>query len=83
MLLAFIDSNEYYSVSRLFSLVSTTGGHALHRIARTILITFRRLARAILLGRLGRHDQTLELYVYHLHKAEEYVHSKDYPQYPC
>lgn len=31
-------------------------------------------ARAILLGRLGRHDQALELYVYRLHdylKAEE------------
>jgi len=32
-------------------------------------------ARAILLGRLGRHDQALELYVYRLNdylKAEEY-----------
>jgi hypothetical protein len=32
-------------------------------------------ARAILLGRLGRHDQALESYVYRLHdyiKAEEY-----------
>ncbi|KAG6881211.1 hypothetical protein C0995_002611, partial [Termitomyces sp. Mi166 len=32
-------------------------------------------ARAILLGRLGRHDQALELYVYRMHdylKAEEY-----------
>lgn len=31
-------------------------------------------ARAILLGRLGRHDQALELYVYRMHdylKAEE------------
>ncbi|KAF8626612.1 hypothetical protein AX17_006530 [Amanita inopinata Kibby_2008] len=59
-LLAFIDSDQYYSVSRLYSLVSPTD-------------LFE--ARAILLGRLGRHDQTLELYVYRLHdfaKAEEY-----------
>jgi len=31
-------------------------------------------ARAILMGRLGRHDQALELYVYRMHdyqKAEE------------
>lgn len=31
-------------------------------------------ARAMLLGRLGRHDQALELYVYRMHdyiKAEE------------
>lgn len=31
-------------------------------------------ARAILIGRLGRHDQALELYVYRMHdylKAEE------------
>lgn len=35
-------------------------------------------ARAILLGRLGRHDQALETYVYRLQdyaKAEEYVDS--------
>ncbi|KAF8634148.1 hypothetical protein AX15_001050 [Amanita polypyramis BW_CC] len=59
-LLAFIDSNQYYSVSRLFTLVSSTD-------------LFE--ARAILLGRLGRHGQALELYVYRLRdyvKAEEY-----------
>ncbi|KAF8333851.1 hypothetical protein F5887DRAFT_991627 [Amanita rubescens] len=59
-LLAFIDSDQYYSVSRLFSLVSSSDLYE---------------ARAILLGRLGRHDQALELYVYRLHdfnKAEEY-----------
>ena len=32
-LLAFIDSDQYYSVSKLFSLVSSTGAHALYRIA--------------------------------------------------
>ncbi len=42
-LLAYIDSDQYYSVSRLFSLVSSTGGYPLHRIAGTILIVFRRL----------------------------------------
>jgi len=38
-------------------------------------------ARAILLGRLGRHDQALQTYVYRLQdymKAEEYVHSLSY-----
>ncbi|KAK2460159.1 hypothetical protein APHAL10511_007838 [Amanita phalloides] len=59
-LLAFIDSNRYFSVSKLFALVSSTDLYE---------------ARAVLLGRLGRHDQALELYVYRLHdfgKAEEY-----------
>jgi Vam6/Vps39-like protein vacuolar protein sorting-associated protein 39 len=32
-LLAFIDSNQYYSVSKLFSLVSSTGAPALYHIA--------------------------------------------------
>ena len=39
-------------------------------------------ARAILLGRLGRHDQALETYVYRLQdfmKAEESVH----PTHAC
>jgi Vam6/Vps39-like protein vacuolar protein sorting-associated protein 39 len=39
-------------------------------------------ARAILLGRLGRHDQALETYVYRLQnyaKAEEYVNSLIFP----
>lgn len=59
-LLVFVNSNQYYSVNRLFSLVSSTDLYE---------------ARAVLLGRLGRHDQALELYVYRLHdfdKAEEY-----------
>jgi hypothetical protein len=33
-------------------------------------------AKAILLGRMGRHENALEIYVYRLHdylKAEEYV----------
>ena len=34
-------------------------------------------AKAILLGRMGRHENALEIYVYRLHdylKAEEYAH---------
>ncbi|KAF8071649.1 hypothetical protein FPV67DRAFT_1746459, partial [Lyophyllum atratum] len=59
-LLDFIASDLYYSVDRLYGALSSTD-------------LFE--ARAILLGRLGRHDQALELYVYRMHdylKAEEY-----------
>ena len=31
-LLTFIDSDQYYSVNKLFALVSSTGAHALYRI---------------------------------------------------
>ena len=44
-------------------------------LADTTLATDLFEARAVLLGRLGRHDQALELYVYRLQdfkKAEEY-----------
>ncbi|KAG5653638.1 hypothetical protein H0H81_011740 [Sphagnurus paluster] len=59
-LLHFVSSNEYYSVDRLYGALSSTDLYE---------------ARAILLGRLGRHDQALELYVYRMHdyrKAEDY-----------
>ncbi|KAG7444850.1 uncharacterized protein BT62DRAFT_970791 [Guyanagaster necrorhizus] len=59
-LLQFIDSTSYYNVDHLYGILSSED-------------LFQ--ARAILLGRLGRHDQALELYVYRLHdymKAEEY-----------
>ncbi|PFH51068.1 hypothetical protein AMATHDRAFT_143451 [Amanita thiersii Skay4041] len=59
-LLAFIDTDNYYTIARLYSLLASTELHE---------------AKAILLGRLGRHDQALELYVYRLRdfsKAEEY-----------
>ncbi|KAF5342379.1 hypothetical protein D9611_001421 [Ephemerocybe angulata] len=59
-LLTFLDSNDRYGIDRLYGQLSTTD-------------LFE--ARAILLGRLGRHDQALELYVYRLQdyrKAEEY-----------
>lgn len=59
-LLHFIESDQYFGLDRLYGLLSSTD-------------LFE--ARAILLGRLGRHDQALELYVYRMHdyrKAEEY-----------
>ncbi|KAF9468180.1 vacuolar sorting protein 39 domain 1-domain-containing protein [Collybia nuda] len=59
-LLQFIDTNQVYHVDRLYGHLSSTD-------------LFE--ARAILLGRLSRHDQALELYVYRMHdylKAEEY-----------
>ncbi|KIM35275.1 hypothetical protein M413DRAFT_449849 [Hebeloma cylindrosporum] len=59
-LLQFIKTNDKFGVDRLYGLVSSTDLHE---------------ARAVLLGRLGRHDQALETYVYRLQdfkKAEEY-----------
>lgn len=78
-LLQFIDSTHHYRIDRLYGLMSSEG-----QLLRFFLINrgdvVRLLdlfeARAILLGRLGRHDQALELYVYrmqHHHKAEEYI----------
>ncbi|RXW25536.1 hypothetical protein EST38_g333 [Candolleomyces aberdarensis] len=60
-LLKFIDTNDKFGIDRLYGLLSSTD-------------LFE--ARAILLGRLGRRDQALELYAYRLQdylKAEEYV----------
>ncbi|KAI0067184.1 hypothetical protein BV25DRAFT_1959388 [Artomyces pyxidatus] len=59
-LLAFIDMTNHYRVDRLFGLLPTDD-------------LFE--AKAILLGKLGRHDSALELYVYRLRdydKAEQY-----------
>ncbi|KAJ7284535.1 hypothetical protein C8J57DRAFT_1669706 [Mycena rebaudengoi] len=59
-LLKFIDTTDRYSIDRLYRAISSED-------------LFE--ARAILLGRFGRHDQALELYVYRLHdylKAEEH-----------
>ncbi|PPQ95740.1 hypothetical protein CVT26_015866, partial [Gymnopilus dilepis] len=59
-LLKFIGTDDRFSVDRLYGFVATTDLHE---------------ARAILLGRLGRHDQALETYVYRLQdflKAEEH-----------
>ncbi|KAG6849265.1 hypothetical protein H0H93_009921 [Arthromyces matolae] len=60
-LLQFIRSNDIYSVDRLYGTLSST--EDLYE------------ARALLLGRLGRHHQALEIYVYQMQdylKAEEY-----------
>ncbi|KAJ7671538.1 hypothetical protein DFH06DRAFT_118208 [Mycena polygramma] len=59
-LLKFIDTTDRYSIDRLYNKISTED-------------LFE--ARAILLGRFGRHDQALELYVYRLQdylKAEQH-----------
>ncbi|KAF7375244.1 Rab guanyl-nucleotide exchange factor [Mycena sanguinolenta] len=59
-LLKFIDTTDRYRIDRLYSMISSED-------------LFE--ARAILLGRFGRHDQALELYVYRLHdymKAEQH-----------
>ncbi|KAM5530078.1 hypothetical protein V8D89_016261 [Ganoderma adspersum] len=59
-LLQFIDTTDHYSTDRLFGLLPSDD-------------LFE--AKAILLGRLGRHDSALEVYVYRLQdflKAEEY-----------
>ncbi|KAJ7760728.1 hypothetical protein DFH07DRAFT_430267 [Mycena maculata] len=59
-LLKFIDTTDRYRIDRLYSMISSED-------------LFQ--ARAILLGRFGRHDQALELYVYRLQdyvKAEEH-----------
>ncbi|KAJ6608678.1 hypothetical protein B0H10DRAFT_516741 [Mycena sp. CBHHK59/15] len=59
-LLKFIDSTDRYRIDRLYGMISSEDLYE---------------ARAILLGRFGRHDQALELYVYRLQdylKAEEH-----------
>ena len=74
-LLRFIDSNQHYGTDRLYGLLSSTGELPLSSTSsldRNRIDLFE--ARAILLGRLGRHDQALELYVFRMHdylKAEE------------
>ncbi|KAF8150879.1 hypothetical protein B0H34DRAFT_155040 [Crassisporium funariophilum] len=59
-LLKFVSSNDHFAVDHLYGSLSSTDLYE---------------ARAVLLGRLGRHDQALETYVYRLQdylKAEEY-----------
>ncbi|KZT73130.1 hypothetical protein DAEQUDRAFT_722252 [Daedalea quercina L-15889] len=59
-LLRFIDTTSRYSADRLYALLPSDGFFE---------------AKAILLGRLGRHDGALETYIYRLHDyygAEEY-----------
>ncbi|XP_006455342.1 hypothetical protein AGABI2DRAFT_187742 [Agaricus bisporus var. bisporus H97] len=69
-LLQFLNTNDKIGADRLYGILSPTDLYE---------------ARAILLGRLGRHDQALELYVYHLHdyyKAEEYCKQIYQPKSP-
>ncbi|CDO70890.1 hypothetical protein BN946_scf184804.g22 [Trametes cinnabarina] len=69
-LLHFIDKTEYYSADRLYA-----------RLPSEDLFE----AKAILLGRLGRHDSALEVYAYRLQdfaKAEEYCKRVYQPNSP-
>ncbi|KZT07657.1 uncharacterized protein LAESUDRAFT_742773 [Laetiporus sulphureus 93-53] len=59
-LLHFIDTTNYYHTDRLYAILPSEGFDE---------------AKAVLLGKLGRHDNALEIYVYRLqdfHSAEEY-----------
>jgi Vam6/Vps39-like protein vacuolar protein sorting-associated protein 39 len=74
-LLHFIDTTEHYNAAGLYGLLSSQGKFLLYSLA-TLLLSLEKIyeARAILLGRLGRHDQALELYAYWLQdylKAEK------------
>ncbi|KAJ8516571.1 hypothetical protein ONZ45_g6127 [Pleurotus djamor] len=62
---------EHEMYAKLLHFIDTTKHYRIERLYDILSTT----ARAILLGRMGRHDQALELYVYQLHdyhKAEEY-----------
>ncbi|KAF7985633.1 hypothetical protein HWV62_2139 [Athelia sp. TMB] len=69
-LLQFITTTHYYDVDRLYGLLTSEDLYE---------------ARAILLGRLGRHEQALETYAYRMGdylKAEEYCKSIYAPASP-
>jgi hypothetical protein len=77
-LLHFISFTDRYNIAGLYGLLSSEGKLWYFRDARSLFIHRTDLfeARAILLGRLGRHDQALELYAYRLQdysKAEECI----------
>ncbi|KAF7795997.1 hypothetical protein EIP86_007166 [Pleurotus ostreatoroseus] len=76
-LLTFIDTTDRYETGRIFGLLPSDGECFIHSIKKCILSLVTDLfeAKAILLGRMGRHDSALEIYVYRLQdflKAEEY-----------
>lgn len=76
--LHFIDTTSHYEIERLFGLLPSDGGqlHLLDVLTMIHLPTDLFEAKAILLGRMGRHDSALEIYVYRLQdflKAEECV----------
>jgi Vam6/Vps39-like protein vacuolar protein sorting-associated protein 39 len=78
-LLIFLDTTDRYDVGHFYSMVSSEGEipgffHSafIFKINGTPVDLWE--ARAILLGRLGRHDQALEVYAYRMQdfvKAEE------------
>ena len=76
-LLSFIDTTNHYRVDRLFGLLPTDGRSPFSCFRTKHLTSIVQdffEAKAILLGRLGRHNHALELYVYRLQdytKAEE------------
>lgn len=73
-LLKFIDATEHYRPDRLYGLLSEGGRTSLFFCATHHSTLDLYEARAILLGRMGRHEHALELYVYKLGdfaKAEE------------
>ncbi|KAF9815620.1 hypothetical protein IEO21_04480 [Rhodonia placenta] len=59
-LLHFVDTTDHYNTHRLYALLPSEDLYE---------------AKAILLGRLGRHDNALEIYVYRLH---DYLHAEEY-----
>lgn len=80
-LLKFLDTTDNYNVGRIYGILSSHG----QSIFSFTRVTYRAdifvdlyEARAILLGRLGRHDQALDILVHRLHDhlgAEEYLFS--------
>ncbi|KAJ7880982.1 hypothetical protein B0H14DRAFT_3763074 [Mycena olivaceomarginata] len=69
------DKNWSQHYDKLLKFIDTTDRYRIDRLYNTISSEDLFEARAILLGRFGRHDQALELYVYRLHdylKAEQY-----------
>ena len=78
-LLDFIDTTGIYQTDRLFGLIPSEGYQDLFgdsAWADYFWLPGFFEAKAILLGRMGRHENALELYVYRLHdylKAEEYT----------
>ena len=78
-LLRFLDATWHYETERLFGLLPADGWYLI-LLSSVFIITYPTTdlfeAKAILLGRMGRHDSALEVYVYRLQdfmKAEEYV----------
>lgn len=80
-LLHFIDTTGHYHTDRLYALLPSEGWYIIHSADQGNANTNVQCseffeAKAVLLGRLGRHDNALEIYVYRLQdfvKAEECV----------